>query len=44
MRDYCWSLVGTGLGCDPEKKHKKERSTKIYLNFNTGDFASFSWF
>lgn len=39
MRDYCWSLVGMGLGCDPEKRQNRE---KLHLNLSPGDFASFS--
>lgn len=43
MRDYCWSLAGRGLGCDPEKRQKKKTGhQKLCLNVNAGDLASFS--
>lgn len=48
MRDYCWSLAGTELRCDPKKRERDKRNVKkLYLNTNTlnfspGDAESFS--
>lgn len=37
MRDYCWSLAGTGLGCDPEKRQRRKTVNGSF----THDFAKF---